>query len=117
MEPNDSLTMRLLVQMRLSFPYELPAVVDHDGKSGGVRNSAVPNFIYRWNKNELAKTVSSFLAEYTFSVRAYAYWDFNLDERELALRKQTKLSTITSAIGAKNFLTILKFSQRFLNRV
>jgi SAM-dependent methyltransferase len=117
MEPNDSLAMRLLVKMRLSFPYELPAVVDHDYISGGLRNSAVPNYVYRWNKNELFKTVSSFLAEYMFSARAYPYWDFNIDEKELALRKQTKLPIITNTIGAKNFVTTLRFGQRFLNHV
>ncbi len=117
MEPNDSAAMRLLVRTRLSFPYELGAVADHDGKSGGVRDSAIPNFIYRWNKNELFKTVSSFLAEYIFSVRSYPYWDFNIDERELALRKQTKLSVITNTIGAENFLTTLRYGQRLLNRL
>ena len=117
MEPNDSLAMRLLVRMHLSFPYELAAVVDHDCKSGGLRDTAVPNYVYRWNKNELSKTVSSFLAEYMFSVSAHPYWDFNIDEKELALRKQTKLSVITNAVGAKKFITSLKFGQRFLNRV
>jgi hypothetical protein len=117
MEPNDSLAMRLVVRMGFSFPYEIPAVVDHHGKSGGLRDSAIPNFIYRWNSYELFKTVSSFLAEYTFSVRAHPYWDFNIDEKELELRKQTKLSIITGAIGAENFLMMLRFSQRILNRV
>jgi hypothetical protein len=117
MEPNDSLAMRLLARMRFSFPYELAVVVDHDGKSGGLRDSAVPNYVYRWNKNELFKTVSSFLAEYMFTVRAYSYWDFNVDERELALRKQTKLSIITNTVGAKNFLAMLRIGQRVLNRV
>jgi SAM-dependent methyltransferase len=117
MEPNDSLTMRLLVRMRFSFPYELPAVVDHDGESGGLRNSAVPNFIYRWNKNDLYKTVASFLAEYVFSVRTYSYWDFNIDAKELVLRRQTKISIITHAIGASNFLEALRFGQQFLNRI
>jgi hypothetical protein len=117
MEPNDSAVMRLLVRTRLTFPYELAAVVDHNGKSGGLRDSAIPNFIYRWNKNDLCKTVSSYLAEYTFSVCARPYWDFNIDERELALREQTKLSIITNTMGAKNFLTTLRICQTLFNRM
>jgi SAM-dependent methyltransferase len=117
MEPNDSLAMRLLVKMRFSFPYELPAVIDHAGKSGGLRDSAVPNFIYRWNRNELSKTVSSYFAEYVFSVQAHPYWDFNIDDKELALRNQTKLSIITNIIGAKHFLKALKFAQKLFNRI
>jgi SAM-dependent methyltransferase len=117
MEPNDSLAMRLLVRTRFSLPYELPAVIDNGGKSGGVRDSAIPNFIYRWNKNELFKIIASFLAEYLFSLRTYPYWDFNVDEKELALRNQTKISIITNAVGARNFLITLKWGQRLLNLV
>jgi SAM-dependent methyltransferase len=117
MEPNDSLSMRLLVKIGFSFPYELPAVMANAGKSGGVRDSAVPNFIYRWNRHELLKTVASFLAEYFFSLRKDSYWDFGVDEDELALRTQTKISVITKAVGAKNFLKALRWAQHFLNRV
>jgi SAM-dependent methyltransferase len=117
MEPNDSLSMRLLVKIGFSFPYELPAVMANGGKSGGVRDSAVPNFIYRWNKNELFKTVATFLAEYLFALRNDSYWDFGVDEDELALRTQTKISVITKAIGAKNFLNTLRWTQHILNRV
>ena len=60
MEPNDSLAMALLVKMGFSFPYELPAVIDHDYRSGsGVRDSHIPNFLYRWNGHEVFKTAVS----------------------------------------------------------
>jgi SAM-dependent methyltransferase len=117
MEPNDSLSMRFLVKIGFSFPYELPAVMANAGKSGGVRDSAVPNFIYRWNKHELFKTVATFLAEYLFALRNDSYWDFGVDEDELALRTQTKISVITKAIGAKTFLNVLRWTQHILNRV
>jgi SAM-dependent methyltransferase len=118
MEPNDSLVMRSLVRMGFSFPYELPAVIDHGGRSGGVRDSAVPNFIYRWNRNEVCKAVASFLAEYVVLVHARSYWDFGaIDEEELALRSRTRLSTLTKLITPRGFLATLRFCQRVLNRV
>jgi len=117
MEPNDSVFMRLLCRLRFSFPFELAAVVNNDYARGGVRNSQIPNFIFRWNKHEVHKVASTFLAEYTLHLYTDPYWHFNADERMLADRKQTKIGMITGLIGAKNFLRILRGSQRILNKV
>ena len=117
MEPNESAFMRLLVRMQLSFPFELMAVIDHNYLSGGVRDSQIPNFIFRWNRHDVDKLVSSFLPEYSLRVYADPYWDFNLDEAGLAVRKQTRIGMITGVIGAKNFLRILHAAQSVLNRV
>jgi hypothetical protein len=117
LEPNDSAAMSALIRMGFSFPYEITAVVAHGCTSAGLRDSAVPNYIYRWSENEVSKTASSFMAEYEFTVRAYPHWDFNVDERGLMRRKQTKLRLFTSVIGARNFLTLLRLSQRVLNRL
>lgn len=115
MEPNDSLAMELLVKMGFSFPYELPAVIDHDYRSGGVRDSHIPNFLYRWNGHEVFKTVSSYIPERIFSVRPYPYWDFSVTEKDLDLRRETRIGSITSVVGARNFISLLRFTQRFLN--
>jgi SAM-dependent methyltransferase len=117
MEPNDSLAMAALVKMRFSFPYELPAVVAHDYRSGGLRDSQIPNFIYRWNQHEVVKTVSACIPERVFSVRAHPYWDFGLTERDLDLRKATRLGSITSMIGARNFISLLQLAQFFFNSI
>ncbi len=117
LEPNDSAFMRVLVRMGFSFPYEITAVVAHGCTSAGLRDSAIPNYVYRWNENEVFKTVSSFMAEHKFTVRAYPYWDFNVDERGLKRRKHTKLHLLTSTIGARNFLALLRLSQGVLNRL
>jgi SAM-dependent methyltransferase len=117
LEPNDSLSMRALTWAGVSFPYELFSVVYHGHEAGGVRDSCIPNFIYRWNANEVRKTVSSYLAEEVFAVRAYPYWDFNVDEEELSMRKETRIHAITSIIGAKNFLVFLRALQIALNGI
>ena len=117
LEPNDSPAMRALVRMRFSFPYELPAVIDHDYRSGGLRDCQIPNFIYRWNRHEVFKTVSSCIPERIFSLHVYPYWDFSVTEEDLDLRKATRIGSITSAIGAGNFISLLRFAQLFLNRI
>jgi len=117
LEPNDSLSMRVLTWAGFSFPYEIFSVVYHGYEAGGVRDSCVPNFIYRWNANEVRKTVSSYLAEHASLVHAYPYWDFNVDEKELSMRKETRIHAVTSIIGAKSFLVVLRALQIVLNGI
>lgn len=117
LEPNDSFSMRVLSWAGFSFPYEVFSVVYHGCEAGGVRDSCIPNFIYRWDVKEVRKTVSSYLAEYMFVVRAHPYWDFNIDEEELCRRTETRISSITSAIGAKRFLAVLRATQVALNLI
>jgi SAM-dependent methyltransferase len=115
LEPNDSLAMRALVRMNFSFPYELPAVIDHDYRSGGLRDSHIPNYIYRWNGHEVLKTVSSCIPERIFSVHPDPYWDFSVTKEDLELRKATRIGSITSIMGAGNFIALLCFAQLVLN--
>lgn len=115
LEPNDSSSMRLLVRLGLSFPYEIAAVVSNEYRLGGVRDTNVPNFIYRWDEDEVVKTVSAFLAEYEVSVDAEPYWSFEVDERELAARTQTRIPKLMQAVGPKRLLSILAGTQVVLN--
>lgn len=117
MEPNDSAFMRLLCRLRFSYPFELPAVVDNDYTHGGVRDTQIPNYIFRWNAREVEKLASSYLAECEFRVLADPYWEFNIDERELAYRKLTKIGMITGVIGAKNFIRLLHLAQFIANHL
>jgi SAM-dependent methyltransferase len=117
LEPNDSLSMRVLTWAGFSFPYEIFSVVYHGYEAGGVRDSCVPNFIYRWSADEVRKTVSSYLAEYAFLVHAYPYWDFNVDEKELSARKETRIQAVTSLIGARTFLVALRAFQIVFNAI
>jgi len=116
MEPHDSLFMKILGRMRLAtFPYELAAVIDHNYQSGGVRDSCIPNFVYRWNRNEVFKTASSFTPDRAFELYAHPYWDLNLDARALSFRKQTRLHIFTSVLGTTGFLRSLRVLQKILN--
>jgi SAM-dependent methyltransferase len=60
LESRDSASMRLAATLRLVDDYEVTAVAAHDFLAGGVANTAVPNYVYRWTERELEKTIASF---------------------------------------------------------
>jgi len=59
MEARDSLLIRLAARIGLVPDYELEAVAVHNFTCGGMRNSAIPNYIYRWTEREVFKTIES----------------------------------------------------------
>jgi SAM-dependent methyltransferase len=117
MEPNESLLMRALVKLRFSFPYELPAVISNRFESGGVRNSCVPNYIYRWGARDMYQATASYMPERGFDLYVRQYWDFNIDAEELARRSETRIGRITKIIGADLFLGGLRCFQAVVNRL
>lgn len=110
-EPNDSWALRMLVRLRVSFPYELAAVMDHDYASGGMRNGAIPNYIYRWTHREAEQSVAAYSPERQFQVRSRGYWDFYLNQNDLMVRKETLLPRLARAIGPGNLIALLRFGQ------
>lgn len=59
-EARDTLLIRTAKKLGLMPEHELAAVVAHKMKFGGVRNTAVPNYVYRWTEREVEKTIHSF---------------------------------------------------------
>jgi len=59
-ESRDSLLMQILEKFHLTQTYEHAAVYFNDGKYGGVNNSEIPNYVYRWTEREIEKTISSY---------------------------------------------------------
>lgn len=117
LEPNDSWFLRLLVRLRISFPYEIAAVVDNGYTRGGMRHGPIPNYIYRLTSREVYKAVSAYHPERQFRVHPYPYWDFYVTERDLLARKETRQAILARYLGPSNFLGLLRFSQVFLNLI
>ncbi|MGC1784506.1 MAG: methyltransferase domain-containing protein [Acidobacteriaceae bacterium] len=117
LEPNNSLAMRLLVKLRFSFPYELPAVIAHGFRTGGVRDGSIPNYIYRWNAMDLYQATASYLAESEFDLYTREYWDFNVDEVELRRRSETRIGSVTKVLGPRVFLASLHSFQAVVNHI
>jgi ubiquinone/menaquinone biosynthesis C-methylase UbiE len=61
-EGNDSWLMRVSAKLRMSEDFEVSSV-DKNNKLGGVEESGIPNYVYRWNERELFKTLSSYEPE------------------------------------------------------
>ncbi|MEI8104374.1 MAG: methyltransferase domain-containing protein [Actinomycetes bacterium] len=58
-ESYDSFLMRVAVVVGAAEDYEISAVAAHDYTAAGVRNTPVPNYVYRWTEREIEKTIAS----------------------------------------------------------
>jgi hypothetical protein len=114
-EPNDSWTLRMLVHLGFSFPYELAAVAAHEYQQGGMRDGPIPNHIYRWKEREVEKTVASYHPERQFQVRGHPYWDFYVNEYDLINRKESRVAALAERVGPRNFVRLLHLAQTLLN--
>jgi SAM-dependent methyltransferase len=103
-ESRDSLLMRTANRLGLSPEYELEAVVGCEFKAGGVNDTAIPNYIYRWTESDFKKALKSFdpRGEHTFRF----FYGLNLPY-ELAGWKKSNLKSyvITAADPLLRVLT------------
>jgi SAM-dependent methyltransferase len=59
-EPRDTLLVRLGIRLNFGQQYEVAAVSHHGLEYGGVGNTGIPNFIYRWTEEEFEKTITCY---------------------------------------------------------
>jgi SAM-dependent methyltransferase len=84
-EASDNPATRLAVRFGLTQNYELESVAGNDGRFGGVDDTAVPNYIYRWTEREFEKTLRSF--DPTGPIRFRYFYALSVPERFGPLRK------------------------------
>ena len=70
-EANDSLLSRIACKYNLSEEYELSAVKKNK-TTGGVDNTSIPNYVYRWTEREIQKLMKSFKPEINHKI----YFDY-----------------------------------------
>jgi SAM-dependent methyltransferase len=58
-ESRDSLLARIALRLGLTAEYEIEAVVANGCSGGGIRDTEIPNHVYRWTERELLKTLRS----------------------------------------------------------
>jgi hypothetical protein len=102
-ESQDNMIVNLMVKLGISEDYEIGAVQANDMMYGGVNNSCIPNFVYRWTKNEFQKTIRSFdpIAPQKF----YFYYGLSLPLERLSKSLPVKLFVLLLqpiAIGLTN---------------
>jgi len=59
-ESRDSLIMKIIISLGLTQTYEHAAVYGNSCKYGGVKNTDIPNYVYRWTESEIEKTIKSY---------------------------------------------------------
>jgi len=59
-EPRDTFLVRLGIRLNFGQQYETAAVEGEGLALGGMRNSGIPNYVYRWTEREIEKTIRSF---------------------------------------------------------
>lgn len=75
-ESRDSFLMNLTEYFGFTETYEHSAVYHNNGEYGGVDNSDIPNFVYRWTEREIEKTIKSY-SPYASQKFKYSY-DYDL---------------------------------------
>jgi SAM-dependent methyltransferase len=67
-ESRDSLVMRAANRLGFVAEHEVVAVINNAFVSGGLNNTEVPNYVYRWTEAEFSKTIRSFnpIGRHTF---------------------------------------------------
>jgi len=70
-EGNDSLLMRISGKLGMSEDFEVGSV-DKKNNLGGVEESGIPNYVYRWKEREIFKTLSSYEPEINHEI-LYTY--------------------------------------------
>ena len=58
-ESTDSLTMRLATKIKLAEEFEVSSI-NEDKNTGGLLDTAIPNYVYRWTEKEILKLLKSF---------------------------------------------------------
>jgi len=92
LESRDSWLMRAGVRFNLAPDYEIDSPF-HDAR-GGVWDSEIPNFIYRWSEQEVRKTIQSFAPEYQDEFEFF--YSLELPFHRLTVTGQTlKLKALT----------------------
>ena len=65
-ESKDNFLMKIMTKLKLAEEYELSAINDQNSfdDQGGVDNSNIPNFVYRWTEHEVKKLMNSYNPKY-----------------------------------------------------
>lgn len=86
-ESRDSFLMKVANRAGLTPSYELEAVIDNDFAFGGVDNSEIPNYIYRWTEREFEKAIRSYdpIGKQTFRY----FYGLNLPYSQAQMKKSS----------------------------
>ncbi len=70
-EPNKNRYTRLGVRLGFGQEYETAAVLDNQCRWGGVENTEIPNYVYRFCKDDIERTIQAYAPVCRYR---YRYW-------------------------------------------
>jgi SAM-dependent methyltransferase len=76
-EPCDNVLTRLGQRLGVGQSYEVHAVAAHGLQSGGVNNTAVPNYVHRWGPGEVERTLKAYAPEYAFQADVWYHLEIH----------------------------------------
>lgn len=102
-EPRDTVLVRLGIRWSFGQRYEVASVTHNGLSAGGVGNSRVPNYIYRWTEREVEKTILSYAPygepRFRFMYALRVPWG-----RLLALKNPLFLTLVVAGLPALKLL-------------
>ncbi len=87
-ENQDSALMRLASKAGVVGWYELAAVVADGYDTGGVDGTGVPNFVYRWTRRDLYKTVATYDPAFEIPIEIHTEWNLGTGRVASAVLKR-----------------------------
>ncbi|MDD3276709.1 MAG: class I SAM-dependent methyltransferase [Kiritimatiellales bacterium] len=68
-EPCENRLVKIGRKLGIGQEYEVHAVAFHQLKAGGVNNTPIPNYVYRWTVNEIRQTIAAFAPEFRHTIQ------------------------------------------------
>lgn len=110
-ENQDSVLMRAASKAGVVGWYELAAVVADGYDTGGVDGSGVPNFVYRWTRRDLYKTVATYDPAYDIPIEVHTEW--NLGTGRVASEVLRRKLHLSQGVAEKAFTS----GQKVMNAI
>ena len=111
-ESNDSLIMQIACKLNLTEEFEVDSV-DKENSTGGLLDTGIPNYVYRWTEREILKLLKS----YDPSNINFVEFDYENDLTNIRPKKNFILNIILEVIKifAKIYFFIFKKQQNCLS--
>ena len=105
-ESKDSFFMQLMIKLKLAEEYELSAINNPDSfdDQGGVDNTNIPNFVYRWTEHEVKKLINSYNPKYKYVIN----YEYEFEYTNIMNKFKNKLIKLVIAIFIPSSIFILK---------
>lgn len=102
-ESRDGLLLRQAESMGMVETFELAAVAGNNFEAGGVNNTEIPNFVYRWTEREFEKAINSFDPAHRHKFRYFYSLELPHERMRQYKSLSKKLQYGAAAVAAKAF--------------